>query len=175
MTWEREMTEIVRVLIGDMDTTQKYSDERIERCLLVSAYQVIQEVDFDITYTVSISQSSIDPSPVPCDSTSDVGLVNLATLKAAMLILQGESRVAAYNSIKVTDGPSTIETKGRYDAIKGMLDYLKAEYEAAKMDYVLGTVCPIQAVLTPTTNSNIPPGMFGSNMESYYNLRDRSY
>lgn len=175
MSWQRDMTEIIRVLIGDMEDPYKYSDDRIERLILVSAYQVIQDVDFSTNYVISISSAEITPSPIPCNSNSDIGFVNLVTLKAAMLMIQGEVRIAASSSIKIIDGPSQIETKGRYDAIKGLLDYLSDQYDRAKMDYTLGVACPVVAITTPTTNENVPPGLFGEGMDYYLDARSRNY
>lgn len=177
MGWEREMTEIVRVLIGDTDyDNERYSDERILRSMLVASYQVIQEVDFDTAYLVSISQSTITPSPVPCNSISDVAFVNLVTLKSTMLILGGEVRIAANSAVDITDGPSKISGKSRYEALKGMLDYAYNQYAKAKLDYSLGVAAPIQSIVGPTTNSTIVgPGLYGENLGLYYSPRDQYY
>lgn len=176
MSWEREMTEVVRVLIGDTDdTNEKYSDERLERSLLVSAYQVRQEVDFDTSYTISISQGTITPSPVPCNSTSDIYFVNLVCLKATMLIIGGETRIAANSAMDIQDGPSKISGKSRYEALKGVLDWCAAQYYKAKIDYVTGVVCPIYSSTTPSTNQNVPPDLYGQLYSYWDSPRNQTY
>ena len=46
MAWQDEIIEIVRVLIGDMSDCPTYSDERLERTILVCAQQLINEFSF---------------------------------------------------------------------------------------------------------------------------------
>jgi len=147
MTWQTEITESVRVLIGDMDETQVYSDNRIERTIVIGASQVIQEVDFSTIYTVDISLQNISPDPTTI-SPKDSNFINLISLKSAILIYTGELRKYALTSAIVTDGPSTINMGSVYSNMKASLANLQFQYEKAKMLYQSGQIG--QAVTTPS-------------------------
>ena len=55
MSWQGEMTTIVRQLIYDVDPDNyTYSAERLETTLLVAAQLVSTEVDFEETYTFHV-------------------------------------------------------------------------------------------------------------------------
>lgn len=153
MSWETELVEMVRILIDDASDTPTYSDERIERAIIVGAYQLVQEVSFDATYTVSIRPATITPDPT--NEPVDALFVNLWSLKTACLMLQGEVRKYSLQSLQVTDGPSSISTAGRVNAIKSLYDSLCAKFDAAKIRYMTGIGG--QAITTPTTVTNIYP------------------
>lgn len=144
--WESECVEIVRVLINDIGTVEKYEDCRIERILIVAASQLIQEVNFDTTYTVSISGATITPDPV---ENLDTAFINLLCLKTAVLITNGELRIYALSGMKVTDGPSTIDVSSAFMGVKNLYDELLNRYEKERMMHQMGQNG--QAVSTPTT------------------------
>lgn len=153
MSWEVEMVEVVRVMLNDMADSPTYSDERIERAVIVGAYQLVQEVTFATTYTVSIRPASITPDPT--NEPLDPAFIYLCALKTACLIMQGEFRKYSLSSLQITDGPSSISTAGRATAIKALYDGLCAKYDMAKAKFALGKGG--QAITTPTTVSNLYP------------------
>lgn len=144
--WESECVEIVRVLINDIGTIEKYEDCRIERILIVAASQLIQEVNFDTRYTVSISGATITPDPV---ENQDTSFINLLCLKAAVLITNGELRIYALSGMKVVDGPSTIDVGSAFMGVKDLYTELLNRYEKERMMHQMGQNG--QAISTPTT------------------------
>ena len=145
--WESECIERVRVLVNDLDTTQKYDDCRINRVLVVAASQLIQEIYFDVTYTVNISQATI--SPDPADDPRDETFLNLLSLKTAVLISNGEWRRLGGFSMRISDGPSTIDIGGAVEAAKNLYNMLNEQYEKEKLMQKFGKNG--HAITTPTT------------------------
>ena len=53
MSWQGQMSTIVRHLVNDLDpATYKYSDNRIETSILVASQLMIMNVDFNNNYDV---------------------------------------------------------------------------------------------------------------------------
>ena len=86
MSWQGEMTTIVRQLIYDVDPANyTYSDERLETTILVSAQLVSTEVDFEETYRIDVEQCTLTPDPTDPTQTAanadkDDGFINLVSL-----------------------------------------------------------------------------------------------
>lgn len=157
MSWEQECVEIVRVLINDISDVLKYEDCRIERVLVVSATQLIQEVSFPTTYTISVAGATISPDPT--DDVRDTAFINLWCLKTALIITGGEMRKYALAGIKVTDGPSTIDVSSAYNAIKGVYTDLQMKYEKERMLYQMSRSG--QSITTPSTYWDFTNGPLG--------------
>lgn len=155
MSWQGEMSTIVRHLINDVDSTNyTYTDQRIETSILVSAQIVLSEVDFENTYTVDVEQCYLNPDPT--DPTTglatvnkDDGFINLVSLKTACLILGSEMKTQALNAVRVSDGPSSID----YTAVAGHIKYLYEfsckQYEEYKFNYAAGNNAVGKAILSP--------------------------
>lgn len=154
MTWQKEIVEQTRVLIGDMDESPTYSDSRLERVVIIATNQVLQEIDFSHIYVVDISNQTIAPDPTEV-SPKDTNFINLVAMKVACVVLQAELRKYALGSIMVTDGPSTISMGQVFSNIRKTYDTLMQEYGRAKFLYQ----CSIagHAVTTPSTNTNVTP------------------
>lgn len=146
MCWESECVEIVRVLIDDMDTVQTYTDNRIERALLVAAMQVTREVGLTTTYDVNILEATITPDPT---DPKDQSFINLICLKCAYLIVHGEAKRYGSSSMVVSDGPSSVSFGAAYKALKEIAENLKNDYEREKNKYQMGVSGGV--VTTPTT------------------------
>lgn len=109
MSWQSELTTIVRHLIDDTDISNpSFTDSRIETAILVSARLLLLEVDFEQTYTVNVDQCLLSPDPT--DSPIDEGFVNLLCLKTACIILGNDAKAKASQAVKVVDGPSSVDT-----------------------------------------------------------------
>lgn len=138
MAWQDDMVEILRNLIGDTGATEVYTDAQLERVLLVAAFQVLQELDFDNDYSVSISGETLTPDPTDVDTQDDT-FVNLVTMKAACIADQGSAVVAAGRAIAVRDGSSSVDLRSVF---KSKLDLLKqgwcAVYKDSKREYQMG-------------------------------------
>ena len=155
MSWKTEVIQMVRYLIGDTDTSAPdYCDDRIVKASVISAHQLINEVEFDRTYTINVVASSITPDPTEV-SPKDESFLYLLSLKTSILIVGGELRSKAQSSISLTDGPSKIDFANVYKNYKDLVNDLNVKYEQAKNTYKLEKI--VHAVLTPYTVENIPP------------------
>lgn len=129
-----EFMQIVRVLLQDQARTL-YSDETLKELIATSARLVMQDITFDNDYTVSILQRSIDPDPF---TLLDHSFINLVSLKAACLQDMGDLKIQARTAgVKITQDRSVIDTSGRMDAFKILMDmgWCKA-YATAKEEHI---------------------------------------
>lgn len=150
MAWNEEIIPLVRGLINDIShPTYTYSDDQVTEFIIYAAHFVNQEVSFDTTYTIDISATTI--SPDPSTPTRDVSFINLIALKAAILILNGEVKVAAGQAVKVVDGPSSLDFTMVYKAKKELLEQMKNEYDKMKLSVNLGELSSWTSVLSPYT------------------------
>ena len=110
MSWDVELTLMTRVLINDLDTTQSFTDGRIQQTLAVAARFVSEEIDLGQVYTVTIDASSgvISPDPTLTVTKDDIAVI-LFPLKAACIIDQNRLQGATANAIKIRDGDSEID------------------------------------------------------------------
>lgn len=145
MSWESQMVEMVRVLVDDMSTTPTYTDKRLQRVLIVSAYQILQETRFETTYVVNILEESITPDPT--DGVQDFNFINLWALKSACIIYGSEFKTQSMNAISVKNGPTSIDLRDRAASIKFLYDKFCKDYENYKLNYIAGTAG--KAILTP--------------------------
>lgn len=141
------MLVILRSIIQDLDGSI-YSDESLSRLLITSALIIQREVSFDTSYTVDIMNISITPDP------TDNSFILLVAYKASLLLLQSEIRSSASNSIKIVDGPSTIDLTNKSKDLKSLLNSVLEEYNLMKRDYSLSGSLGY-CVITPTTVSYI--------------------
>jgi hypothetical protein len=152
MAWNDTMVPMLRLMIGDVDPTNyKYDDDRLEQQLLLAA-QLIQggELDFPNVYVINIPSIELSPDPTE-QSPQDDAFVNLVTLKAACLLDTVEARIAAEQGIDISDVGSRIALSGRAgNKIKLLLGggYCAA-YQLAKKEYLMGSLCPGMAVMSP--------------------------
>lgn len=154
MAWEDDATEILRMLTDDYGTTSRVSDDNLLRALLVAAFQVNREVDFDTAYSINLTAQSISPSP-----SADEAFLNLMTLKAACMLDRGAAITAANRAIAVRDGSSSVDLRGIAKArleIAQKGGYCKA-YQEAREDFIreqagidrTGATTAGRAVLSP--------------------------
>jgi hypothetical protein len=173
MSWQGEMTTIVRHLISDVDPTNySYSNERLETSVLVAAQIVLVEVDFENTYTVDVEQCYLSPDPTdPTTGLSTVNkddaFINLASLKTACLIMGSEMKTQALNAVRVSDGPSSIDYTAVAANIKYLYEYSCKTYEEYKFNYATGNNAVGKAILSPYSP--------GSDVAYRYNSTYRQY
>lgn len=155
MSWQGEMTTIVRQLVNDVDPTNyTYSDDRLETAILVAAQIVQTEVDFENTYVVDVEQCHLVPDPTDPStglSTADKDdvFINLVSLKAVCIIMHSEYKTQAMCAVRVSDGPSSIDYTSIAANLKGMHEQACKNYEDYKFNYVSGTAAVGKAVLSP--------------------------
>ena len=120
----------LRTLVGDLDCDDyTYSDARLKQLVLISACRVLPQLSSE-TYVIDFLTATITPEP-------DKELISLIALNAACLMTKSESKNAAGCSVKVIDGPSTIDLGATYKAVKEMSEDFCGQYEQEKMRYLL--------------------------------------
>jgi len=147
MTWDVDLVLMTRLLIDDLNSPQKYTDQYIKQILVTAGILVKNEVELSIDYVFDISNITISPDPIiNKDSISQA----LLSLKSACILTQGEFRKALGQGIKVRDGDSQIDTSVSF---KGYTDILKigpcASYNKLKKQINAGSGNIVSAVLTP--------------------------
>jgi len=152
MSWQGQMSTIVRHLINDLDPENyKYSTKRIETSLLVSGYIVLKDADFSFNNNYNINVESCELSPDPTEeSTKDPDFIILTCLKTACIIIGSEVRVEASNAILIKDGPSAIDLRGVASTLALLYKDLCDKYEKSLYEYKEnGTATAGQAILGP--------------------------
>lgn len=154
MAWQNEMVRIVRNLINDHDTSDPtYSNERLEEVILVSAQLVQNEIDFDTVYSIDVDAYTLSPDPT--ENTRDNNFVNLICLRSALLILGSEYKTNSSNSVRVTDGPSSIDMTDVTRNSKLLYEQALSDYTKAKVEYKAGNGMAGHAILGPYTYEGI--------------------
>jgi hypothetical protein len=134
MSWQAELSTIVRYLINDLDTSNyQYSDERIETTTVIAAQMVILDISLPTQYEVSVQNISISPDPT--NTPKDNAFINLTALKAACIILGSEVKTQGMNAISIKDGPSAIDLRGVASTISFLYENICDKYEKLLKDY----------------------------------------
>lgn len=173
MSWQGEMTTVVRTLISDLDPSNyTYSNERLETSILVAAQIAMVEVDFENTYTVDVEQCYLSPDPTDprtglATANKDDAFINLVCLKTACLIMGSEMKTQALNAVRVSDGPSSIDYTAVAGNIKFLYEYACKTYEEYKFNYAAGNNAVGKAILSPYSP--------GSDVVYRYNSTFRQY
>jgi hypothetical protein len=158
MSWQNEITRIVRAIINDLDATT-YCSSRLEEMIVIAAQLTKNEVELDVTYTTNIGTVTISPDPTNSGSRDD-NFINLVALKTACLILNGEVKLAAGGNIRVTDAGASVDLSGQYEATKELAGNICKAYIDAKAAYRMGNLAGIKAILTPYTSSYVNGGIY---------------
>lgn len=146
---------MLRVLINDIAGTI-YSEDSLTRLALTSAIIVKKELYFEQEYTVNLQLLTISPDP-------EEDFTLFVSHKAAILLLSSEMRTKTSQSIKIVDGPSTIDLSNISKDMKSLLDFLTAQYDRMKLDFTLHANNQGSfgyAIMTPTTVEYIPGSVF---------------
>ena len=173
MSWQGEMTTVVRTLISDIDPSNyTYSNERLETSILVAAQIAMVEVDFENTYTVDVEQCYLSPDPTDprtglTTANKDDPFINLVCLKTACLIMGSEMKTQALNAVRVSDGPSSIDYTAVAANVKFLYEYACKTYEEYKFNYAAGNNAVGKAILSPYSP--------GSDVVYRYNSTFRQY
>lgn len=163
MSWDIDVVETVRYLIGDVDSPQKYNSTRIKTAAIISSNFVCREVSLSNIYVINIAAQTILPDPSLSDPV-DYGFLDLISLRTSILILQGELKIYATSSMRIMDGPSSIDVTGIFQNTKKIMDDLNLTYCIAKNRYIMNSSGYGKSILSTTINNGI-------SMESYYDRR----
>jgi len=119
MAWTTNLIWMVRVLISDIDSPQKYTDTYMERVIIAAGIMADADFPFSYNYIYDISALTISPDPV---TSEDLFFMALVPLKAACILTQGEFRQALGQGIKVRDGDSAIDTSVSFRGYRDILE-----------------------------------------------------
>lgn len=135
MSWQGQMSTIVRHLINDLDPENyKYSTKRIETSILVAGYLVLKDATFDNPYNINVELCELVPDPTE-SAYNDSNFVILTCLRTACIIIGSEVRVEASNAISIKDGPSAIDLRGVAGTLTMLYKDLCEKYEKSLYDY----------------------------------------
>jgi hypothetical protein len=143
----------LRVLIDDILET-KYSDEVLSKLLVVSGMVLSREIPQDTCYTFDIVNSTIIPD------VQDYTFIVLNSHKAAIMLLTSELKSIGTQSIKIVDGPSSIDLTNISTNMTSLLKTLRDQYNKMLMDITMNSSGFGRAVITPTTVEYISPAEF---------------
>ena len=127
MSWQNEISRMIRFLVDDVNTVV-YTDNLMEEAILVAAQFVIRDIGQTVTYSIDVDTRTFTPDPTSSTPKDDF-LINLTALKTACILLYGEVKQAAKQSIQIVDGPSSINLSGYFNAISKVHKDLCKEYE----------------------------------------------
>ena len=149
MSWQGQMSTVVRHLINDVDSTAyTFSDNRVETSILVAAQLSLMKVDYSNEYTINVEACTLSPDPTDTD-TKDDPFIALTCLRAACIILGAEIRKESGNAISIKDGPSAIDLRGVTSILAVLYKDLCAKYEHALLEYRAGNSINGQSILGP--------------------------
>jgi hypothetical protein len=154
MSWQSEMTTIVRVLIGDTEPPETYSDARLQQLIVVAAQCVVAEVNFPVDYDIDVEAITIAPDPT--DDPRDDSFINLVSMKSVCLLFGSELRVASGQAFSVRDGNSSMNLGPIFDSKSATTqDFCKA-YQDSKWEYQSSTAAIAgKAILGPFSSDII--------------------
>lgn len=160
MAWQDDMTQMLRVLIFDLESTPTYSDARLEEMIVAASHLVIQDINFSTNYTISIMSQTITPDPTVADDTE---FINFVILKAACIADQSTLRSKVNSAgVSVKLGPASISTATNLRGHEILLSQGPcAAYQEMKWEYELGNANAIRAVLSPFIGNNFDPRDLG--------------
>ena len=149
-----EMLTMLRYLIFDLDSTPTYSDTRLAQLLIVGASYVVQEIDFNTSYSVNVQDISISPDPV-----SDRDFMNLVVLKAACIADQSTFRTkAVLEGIQARCGPATMAVRGHIQGFRDLVTFGPCKaYDTLREQWMFGDNVIVEAILSPFVSNNYDP------------------
>lgn len=134
---------ILRTYINDIVEPYTYSDARLVQLLTVSAYLIIQTIDFGIEYSVDLSTNTISPDP-------NNDYISLTVLKAIALLAESEWKTESRKGMTVRDGPTAIDARPMLDAKAAYVKYTKEQLDRAILIYQAGNRCVGTAIIGPS-------------------------
>jgi hypothetical protein len=165
MSWQNELTIIVRTLINDINEPYEYSDPRIQQVIAVAAKYVQFDVDLDRSYQIDVVNSNISPDPTADNDDTFIGLVSL---KAACIIDQSNLRTrAALEGIRAALGPAQLSVTGSLAGWNLILDKGPcAAYEELSSHWDVKEATAVRAILSPFVGNKFDPRSLSSYMRN---------
>jgi len=156
MSWQTELTTMVRTLINDSVEPYQFTDERIVQTILVAGKYVQFDVVLDHSYSVDVTSLTIDPDPT---SDNDEIFIILTSLKAACLVDQGSLRTkAAMEGVKAVLGPAALTVNGAASGWELILKHGPCKlYDDLVEHWDVANASAISAVLSPFSGNQFDP------------------
>ena len=151
MSWQTEMTTLLRYVINDTDATSyEFTDSRLQTLIVSSAQMTLGVVDFPRDYNIDIPSTGITPDPT---AANDNGFINLVVLKSACMLADGEYRTASNKGIVIRDGPSSVDARALIASKQQIASDSCAKYEKAELEFRLGNSNAGEAIIGPHRNA----------------------
>lgn len=162
MSWQNELTMIVRTLINDLDTPYEFSDNRVQQIISVAAKYVQFDVNLDHLYNVDVV--NIDINPDPTDDNDEI-FISLVCLKAACIIDQGTFRTkAALEGIRTSLGSASLNIGGSMEGYKSIIQHGACGlYEELTAHWDVKNASAVKAVLSPFVGNRFDPRAISRN------------
>lgn len=156
MSWQNELTIMVRTLINDNMTPYQFSDERIQQTILVAGKYVQFDVVLDHPYVIDVVNGTINPDPT---IDSDEIFIILTSLKAACLVDQGTLRTkAAMDGVRAALGPASLSVAGSSAGWEMILKHGPCKlYDDLVEHWDVANASAIAAVLGPFSGNQFDP------------------
>ena len=156
MSWQTELTTMVRTLINDSVEPYQFTDDRIVKTILVASKYVQFDVVLDHSYSVDVVSQTITPDPTDDD---DEIFIILTSLKAACLVDQGTLRTkAAMEGVRAALGPASLSVGGAAAGWEMILKHGPCKlYDDLVEHWDVANASAIAAVLSPFSGNKFDP------------------
>lgn len=156
MSWETELTTIVRGLINDAVEPYQFTEERIIQTILIASKYVQFDVVLDHLYDVNVTNGTITPDPT---EDKDEIFIALTSLKAACLVDQGTLRTkAAMDGVRAALGPASLSVTGSAAGWAAILEHGPCKlYDDLIEHWDVANATAIAAVLSPFSGNKFDP------------------
>jgi len=156
MSWQTELTTMVRTLINDSVEPYQFTDERIIQTILVAGKYLQFDIVLDHSYTIDVIAQTISPDPT---IDNDEIFLMLAALKSACLIDQGTLRTkAAMEGVRAALGPASLSVGGAAAGWAMILEHGPCKlYDDLVEHWDVANASAIAAVLGPFSGNKFDP------------------
>lgn len=156
MSWQNELTTMVRTLINDSIEPFEFSDERIIQTILVAGKYIQFDVNFDNEYSIDVNNLTLFPDPTEIN---DEFFTILVSLKAACLVDQGTLRIkAASEGIRAALGPASLSVGGSAAGWEMILKHGPCKlYKDLAEYWDVSNASAIAAILGPFSGNKFDP------------------
>lgn len=158
MSWQTEVTVLVRVLINDLGPEYTYSDSRIEQAIVVAAQFIQFDINLDTKYTLDVVNVTMTPDPTLLDPRDDI-FITLLSLKTACIIDQSAYRTkATLEGIRAALGPASLSVGGNLEGWRRILEMGScATYDELTSHWDVKDAAAVRAVLSPFIGNKFDP------------------
>lgn len=156
MSWQPELTSMVRTLINDSVEPYQFSDERIIDTILVAGKYLQFDINLDHSYAIDVINKTITPDPT--DDNDEIFII-LSSLKAACLVDQGTLRIkAAMEGVRAALGPASLSVGGAAAGWAMILEHGPCKlYDDLIEHWDVANASSIAAVLGPFSGNKFDP------------------